>query len=354
MKVDLFDYPLPSELIAKYPPQKRDAGRLLLLERGAGRISDHTVRDLPALIPHDAVLVINDTRVIPARLNARRSTGGLVEVLLVRSLEERAESCRWLALARANKPLRPGSTLDLGGITARISAKGAGRGEVELDIDASPLKLKALWELRGEIPLPPYLKRKAEESDKDRYQTVFAQREGSVAAPTASLHFTEELLTELEARGVTISVVTLHVGPGTFRPITTDDTREHLMDEEFYEIDENTAQVLRRAKREGNPIIAVGTTVTRALEGAAARHGEIRACRGMTGIFIEPGFEFQVVDGLMTNFHLPRSTLLCLVSALAGRENVLSAYAHAVSERYRFYSYGDAMFIRPDSKATRS
>ncbi len=350
MKVDLFDYALPPELIAKYPPQSRDAGRLLVLERATGGLNDHTVRDLPELIGRGAVLVINDTRVIPARLRARRPTGGFVEVLLVRGLEQTPESCRWLALARANKPLRPGSALDLGGIQARVAERGAGRGEVELEIEASPAQLKELWEEHGEIPLPPYLKRKADDADKTRYQTVFARREGSVAAPTASLHFTKELLAKLQAGGVTIAEVTLHVGPGTFRPITASDTREHVMDEEFYEIDESTAEVLRSAKREGRPVIAVGTTVTRALEGAAAQHGELRACRGMTGIFIEPGYPFQVIDGLMTNFHLPRSTLLCLVSALAGRENVLYAYSHAVDQRYRFYSYGDAMLIRPDSR----
>jgi len=347
VKTSLFDYELPESLIAFHPAERRDGARLLVLDPASGSIAHFAISDLPSLLPPRCLLVANDTRVIKARLKARRPTGGAVEVLLVRPLEEGAVSCRWLVLLHANKPLRVGAPIELGaGIVARVFERRE-RGEAVVEVGASSAALLAHAAATGEVPLPPYIRRAPEPSDAERYQTVFARHDGSVAAPTAGLHFTDELLSALEQRGHEIRFATLHVGPGTFRPISADDLEHHAMDAERYVVPEETASAIRAAKAEGRPVIAIGTTAVRALEGSARQCGSIAAGVGLTDIFISPGFEFRAVDGLVTNFHLPKSTLLCLVSALAGREHVLAAYREAVAERYRFYSYGDAMLILP-------
>jgi S-adenosylmethionine:tRNA ribosyltransferase-isomerase len=348
VRTDLFDFALPDELVAAHPPAERDGGRLLVLDPGSGAVSHAAVRDLPALLPPGCLLVANDTRVIPARLRGRRPTGGAVEVLLVRQIDGGEAACAWLALVHANKPLRPGAAIDLHGVAARVRERGE-RGEAVIDIPMGAADFRRHVAACGEVPLPPYIRRAPETADRERYQTVFARDDGSVAAPTAGLHFTEELIARLGASGHELRFLTLHVGPGTFRPIAGDDLGDHVMDAERYAIPAGTAAAIREAKRDGRLVVAIGTTSARALEGAAAR-GALDAAEGLTDLFIVPGFEFRVVDGLVTNFHLPRSTLLCLVSALAGRERVLAAYAEAVARRYRFYSYGDAMLILPRAR----
>jgi S-adenosylmethionine:tRNA ribosyltransferase-isomerase len=291
-------------------------------------------------------VVANDTRVIPARLRGRRPSGGQVEVLLVSRLAGDGGACRWTALARANRPLAPGDPIDLGGVDVRVERRGE-RGEVVLEFAGDDGDVRRLIEHRGEVPLPPYIKRAPVADDRHRYQTVYARRDGSIAAPTAGLHFTRELLDDLVRAGHELAFVTLHVGPGTFRPIDVEELADHEMDAERYAVGESAAAAVNRAREQGRPVIAVGTTVVRCLEGHRAARGRVEPGGGSTDLFIAPGFEFQVVDGLLTNFHLPRSTLLSLVSALAGRERILAAYREAVRERYRFYSYGDAMLILP-------
>ncbi len=349
MKTDLFDYKLPPELIAKHPPTRREDARLLVL--GEHREIEHSrVSSLGDHLPDGAVLVCNDTRVVPARLRTRRPTGGAVEVLLIRPVVEEEKSCEWLALASANKPLRKGDSLLLGGgIVAEVVGKGE-RGGVTLRFDVGVGDLRAHMEAHGEVPLPPYIRRAVVDEDRERYQTVFARNDGSVAAPTAGLHFTDRVLQGLQTRGISVHFVTLHVGPGTFRPITADSLDDHRMDEEHYTIGAEVVDAIDRARAEGRMVVAVGTTVVRALEGCAASLGRLEAASGYTDIFIAPPYEFRVVDGLLTNFHLPRSTLLCLVSALAGRERIMAAYEEAVVAGYRFYSYGDAMIILPEKR----
>lgn len=339
-RVSDFDYDLPEERIAQAPPARRDGGRLLFVSRDRPEELTHQrIVDLPSLIPADSLLVINDSRVLPARLQAQRATGGRVEVLLL----ERLAEGRWRCMLRSSKGPKVGERLALlgGGETSTVgetptveiaTIPRAGRCEVFLD-DGVIHRL-------GAMPLPPYIKRPADAADAERYQTVYARDEGSVAAPTAGLHLTEDLLSALEARGCEIARVTLHVGPGTFVPVRCDDPGEHRMEEERYEVSEATADAIVRARAEGRRVIAVGTTVVRTLESSVGRAG-----LGRTELFIRPGYRFQVVEGLLTNFHLPRSTLLMLVSAFVGREAVLSAYRAAVEAEYRFYSYGDAMLI---------
>jgi S-adenosylmethionine:tRNA ribosyltransferase-isomerase len=349
VKTDLFDYFLPEELIALHPPERRDGGRLLIVPRGAGPFGHGRITDLPQLLAPRTLLVANDTRVIPARLRGSRSTGGRVEALLLRCLGPRGAGSRWSALAQANRPLRAGDAIELAGLAAVVAGR-EGRGEVELDFEADEAAVRARLASRGEVPLPPYIRRAPVAADAERYQTVYAARDGSVAAPTAGLHLSEELLAALERRGVERAFVTLHVGPGTFRPMTSDDTDAHRMDAEEIEIGEAAAGAIALARAEGRPVVAVGTTAVRALEGAFAARGRVAPFSGPTELFIRPGFRFRVVDGLLTNFHLPRSTLIALVSALAGRERVLAAYEEAVRSRYRFYSYGDAMLVPPEAR----
>ncbi len=348
LKTADFDYELPESLIALHPSDERDGSRLMVLD--ANGIDRHAAfRDLPEFLPARALLVLNDTRVIRARLQATRPTGGAVEVLLVRPLESAEYSCRFEALTRANRPLKVGDPLDIAGAGAVVVSKGE-QGEAILDVNLSLSDFLKHVSRVGEVPLPPYIKRATEPEDIERYQTVYAAHDGSSAAPTAGLHFTDALLHEIRARGIETARVTLHVGPGTFRPVKAEYLRDHRMDKEEYTLGEQAVEKITLAKAEGRPVIAVGTTSVRALEGAFAAQGYLAPGSGFTSLFITPGFQFNVVDGLITNFHLPKSTLLSLVSALAGRDRVLTAYAEAVANRYRFYSYGDAMFIPPKSE----
>jgi S-adenosylmethionine:tRNA ribosyltransferase-isomerase len=333
-----FHYDLPSELIAQHPAPRRSDSRLLVLEGASGAVTDRVFRELPELLRGGDLLVFNDTRVIPARLFGCKETGGRVEVLVERVVDER----RVLAHVRASKAPKPGSVLYL---EESLAVEVAGRqGDLfELRFEAPALES---LERHGRIPLPPYIDRQADEPDLERYQTVYARRRGAVAAPTAGLHFDQELLEQIRAMGVASAYVTLHVGAGTFQPVRAEDIREHRMHREYLEVPEATCRAIRETRARGGRVVAVGTTVVRALESAAA-NGELAPFSGETDIFIYPGYRFRVVDALVTNFHLPESTLLMLVSAFAGREQVLGAYRHAVEQRYRFFSYGDAMFVLP-------
>ncbi|MCA9520067.1 MAG: tRNA preQ1(34) S-adenosylmethionine ribosyltransferase-isomerase QueA [Myxococcales bacterium] len=336
--LEMYDFELPREQIAQYPNDRRDQSRLMLLDEASGAIAHHRFSELPELLPSTALLVVNDTRVIPARLLGRKETGGAVELLLVEPLD----GGRWLCMARASKALRAGARIDLPGSRSAQVLERRGEGEVILDFGREPLD--SWLSAHGAIPLPPYIARPSEPSDRERYQTVFAREPGAVAAPTAGLHFTEPLLADLSSRGVERAAVTLHVGPGTFMPIR-DTIENHVMHEERYAIPDETAWRVNRARQQGRPVFAVGTTVVRALE-SAFDGSEVRAGSGRTRLFIKPGYRFRAVDRLITNFHLPRSTLLLLVAALIGRERLRVAYEEAVRAGYRFFSYGDAMLIR--------
>ena len=343
-----FDYDLPPALIAQEPAARRDAARLLRLDREDGAIAHHRFADLRTLLPDDCVLVLNDTRVIPARLRGRKSTSGKVELLLVRRVSAAAQT--WQVLCKGAGNQRVGDRVTLAGdLRAEwVVAPADGEGVVRFfSAPGSDEDVARLLERFGEAPLPPYIKRPPGPgaADRARYQTVYARAPGAVAAPTAGLHFTPELLAALERDGVTLCFVTLHVGPGTFQPVRTDRVEAHRMAAEAYDIGPAAAQTVNAAKARGRKVIAVGTTTTRALEAATRHDGRVRPGADETDLFLYPGARFRIVDGLLTNFHLPRSTLLLLVSALAGREHVLHAYAEAVRRGYRFYSYGDAMLI---------
>jgi len=336
MRTDDFDYTLPEELIARQPLARRDAARLLIV--GSDSLQDSNIGDLVGLVQPGDLWVVNDTRVIPARLLGTKPSGGKVEILL---LEPSGEADEWLAWGKANKPLKPGDRIDIAdGFGVEILSRDGKNAFVRLLAD----DVMTAIEVHGHMPLPPYIDRPDSEEDRQRYQTVFATAPGAVAAPTAGLHLTEELMRNMEQAGATFVHVTLHVGPGTFQPVQVDNVHEHVMHEEVYHVSEEAAEAINRAKAEGRRIVAVGTTSLRTLEAAASEDG-IRVGSGRTDIFIYPGYRFKIVDALLTNFHLPKSTLLMLVSALAGRERVMHAYAHAIENGYRFYSYGDAMFI---------
>jgi S-adenosylmethionine:tRNA ribosyltransferase-isomerase len=332
-----FTYELPEELIAQQPLAERSASRLLTLDGASGALADRRMRDLPSLVNPGDLLVFNDTRVIPARLYAAKDTGGKVELLLERPLE----GSQALVHARASKPLKPAMLLQSRGGPIRVVER---RGDLwVVDFPESAL---GFFETYGQMPLPPYIRREPDASDVSRYQSVFARRHGAVAAPTASLHFDDSLLAELDARGVQRAFVTLHVGAGTFQPVRTDAVGAHVMHAEFVEVGADACAAVAGARARGARVIAVGTTVVRALESAAGG-GTLAPYLGDSSLFIVPGFKFHVVDAMVTNFHLPESTLLMLVSAFAGREAVLDAYRHAVDAQYRFFSYGDAMFVNP-------
>lgn len=341
LPISLFDYDLPEELIAQEPLRDRAASRLLVLDRESGETTHTCFRHIGEwLVPGD-LLVINDTRVLPARLLARRETGGKVEILLLRNEADE----RWQAMARPARRLRPGETLTLldhdegpAPFTVTVEQKH-GDGTITVSLPESGKVLAAV----GRVPLPHYITESLKEPE--RYQTVYARESGSVAAPTAGLHFTPELLEQLESDGLEIARVTLHVGPGTFQPVKVEDARDHSMHAERYQVDETALEQIRNAVRDGRRVIAVGTTSCRTLESVAGRLDEPGPLTGETDLYITPGYRFNVVSGLLTNFHLPRSTLLLLVSAFAGREPVLRGYAQAVERRYRFYSFGDAMLI---------
>jgi S-adenosylmethionine:tRNA ribosyltransferase-isomerase len=345
--LDEFDYELPRERIAQHPLPRRDAARLLVLDRASGRLDDSGVGELAAWLDAGDLLVFNDTRVVPARLLGRKASGGRVELLLVERVGPGEPV--WRCLLRASRKPGPGARLELADdLSATVLGREVdGLWLVGFDRTSSSLgSLESALERAGRLPLPPYIERPPAEDDRERYQTVFARRPGAVAAPTAGLHFTPELLGALAAAGLGTAWLTLHVGPGTFEPVRTERVDDHVMHAEAFEIPEATADAVRGARERGGRIVAVGTTVVRALEHVAERDGEVHPARGACGLFIRPGFRFRVVDALLTNFHLPRSTLLMLVAAFAGRERVLEAYAHAARERYRFYSYGDAMLVR--------
>jgi len=339
-----FDYELPEELIARHPAARRDGSRLLVLERDTGRLADRRFGDLPDLLAPGDALVLNDTRVFPARLRGRKPTGAAAEVLLLRPAEAEDGGRTWHALVRPGSKLKPGrrvvvapdlevaildSTAD-GGRLVRLEGPGDPREQIER---------------HGEVPLPPYLGREPEPADRERYQTVYAEHTGSVAAPTAGLHFTPELLSRIEAAGVRLVRITLHVGIGTFRPVDAERPEDHQMHAERFRLDAVAAGRLNRVRDEGGEVWAVGTTATRTLETVVDESGRFREVEGWTDLFIHPPYRFRAVDHLLTNFHLPRSSLLMLVSALAGRDHVLEAYRHAVEHGYRFYSYGDAMVV---------
>ena len=346
MRTDLFDFTLPPELVAQLPASPRDAARLLLVGE---HLAEATMRELPELLQPGDLLVLNDTRVLPARFFGRRGEVP-VEVTLVQP--EGSDS--WWALARPGKRLRPGDRLDLApGLHAEVQRKDE-EGRVLLGFELAGEVLRGAIREHGAMPLPPYIRRERGGNVLDRqdYQTVFGHREGSIAAPTASLHFTPGLLDRLAARGVERCFVTLHVGLGTFAPVKAEDVREHRMHEESYELPEATAVAIMEARVAGRRVVAVGTTVLRVLETVAAADGTLRASTGQTRLFITPGFPFRTVDRLLTNFHLPRSTLFMLVAAFAGLERIKAAYAHAIQHRFRFFSYGDACLIDRAESAT--
>jgi S-adenosylmethionine:tRNA ribosyltransferase-isomerase len=358
VRTSLFDYDLPPGRIALRPAHPRDAARLLVVRPGGlPELSDRTVRDLPELLAPGDALVINDTKVIPARLEGERvrgETAARIEATLVR----RVGPERWRALVKPAKRLEAGDRIRfghesrvclLGALDATVEEKGEG-GEVLLRFDFHGAVLDEAIEALGHMPLPPYIaaRRPDDEQDRTDYQTVFAKREGSVAAPTAGLHFTDDLLARLQARGVSLHRVTLHVGTGTFLPVKAEDTREHSMHAEWGEMSAETAAALNDARQKRGRIVAVGTTALRLIESAAGEDGRLGTFSGETSIFITPGYRFRAVDLLLTNFHLPRSTLLMLVAAFSGLERMQRAYAHAIASGYRFYSYGDACLLFPE------
>lgn len=336
-----FTYDLPEELIAQQPLPQRSASRLLTLDGASGALADRQMREFPEFLAEGDLLIFNDTRVIPARLYAMKESGGRVEILLERPLDAERQGKLALVHARASKPLRPDMPLNCRGATLRVIEKRGNLWVIEL-----PEPVLAFFERHGQMPLPPYIHREPDAADATRYQSLFARKQGAVAAPTASLHFDETLISDIESRGVQRAFITLHVGAGTFQPVRTDAVGAHVMHAEFMEVSEETCAQVAATKARGGRVVAVGTTVVRALESAAGS-GELRPYVGDSSLFIVPGFRFHVVDAMLTNFHLPESTLLMLVSAFAGREAVLAAYRHAVAQRYRFFSYGDAMLIHP-------
>ena len=343
MRVDLFDFHLPPERIALRPARPRDAARMLVVP-GEGAFRDCTVRDLPRLLRACDVLVFNNTRVIPAQLEGRRG-----EAKIGATLHKRIDLRRWQAFVRNAKRLRVGETVDFGAGVAAVAEERLADGSFILAF-AGDEPVELLLERAGTMPLPPYIagKRPTDASDREDYQTIFAREAGAVAAPTAALHFTPELLAALDDVGIARETLTLHVGAGTFLPVKADDTEAHRMHAEWGRIDAATAERLNAARRAGGRLIAVGTTSLRLLESAADEDGAIRPFAGDTAIFITPGYRFRAIDGLMTNFHLPRSTLFMLVSALMGLERMQAAYAHAINQGYRFYSYGDASLLLPE------
>jgi S-adenosylmethionine:tRNA ribosyltransferase-isomerase len=342
MKVDLFDFHLPEELIAQTPLEDRTSSRLMVVNKDTGELEHRKFKDIYEYINPGDCLVLNDTRVLPARLHGEKEdTGAHIEVLLLKQQDED----KWETLVKPAKRVKEGTIITFGdGKLKAVCVKELEHGGRILDFQYEGIFYEILDQL-GEMPLPPYIKEKLD--DQDRYQTVYAKERGSAAAPTAGLHFTTDLLDALKEKGVHIAFITLHVGLGTFRPVNVEEVDKHEMHAEFYQINGETASLLNKVRAEGGRILSVGTTSTRTLETiASANNGKFVESSGWTSIFIYPGYEFKGIDGMITNFHLPKSTLIMLVSALAGRENVLHAYEKAVKERYRFFSFGDAMFIR--------
>lgn len=339
MKTSDFYYDLPKELIAQTPVEPRDSSRLLVLGRESGEIEHRHFYDIIDYLDEGDLIVANDSRVLPARIYGVKDTGARVEFLLLKQISGN----RWETLCKPGRKAKEGAkfTFGEGLLTATVvEVKDDGNRIVDFDCDEN---FFSTLDKIGQMPLPPYITE--ELKDRERYQTVYSHELGSAAAPTAGLHFTDELMDRLRAKGVKIAYVTLHVGLGTFRPVKVDDVTKHKMHSEHYEIPKETADLIKQTKQNGKRVIAIGTTSCRTLESVAAEHGEIIPCEGFTDIFIYPGFEFKVLDGLVTNFHLPESTLIMLVSAFAGYDNIMNAYKTAVDERYRFFSFGDAMII---------
>ena len=340
MKTDDFDYYLPEDLIAQTPLLKRDSSRLLVLDKNTGEISHRHFADIIDYLNKDDVLVINDTKVIPARLvGTKEETGAVIEVLMLKNIV----GDTWECLCKPAKRVKEGTIIKF---SDSLSAKCVGifdEGIRHVEFIYNGIFMEILDQL-GEMPLPPYIHEKL--SEKDRYQTVYAKNIGSAAAPTAGLHFTNELLEKIKEKGVKVVSVTLHVGLGTFRPVNVEDVEKHKMHSEYYKMTDEVADILNNAKNKGNKIISVGTTSTRVLETIISKYNKFVGCSGFTDIFIYPGYEFKGIDELITNFHLPKSTLIMLVSALAGKENIMNAYKEAVKLEYRFFSFGDAMFIK--------
>ena len=339
MKRTDFSFDLPEELIAQTPLQRRDASRLLHLDKNTGALEHAHFYDLPRFLRKGDCLVLNDSRVLPARLIGTRPSGGGVELVLLRDLGDG----KWECLSRPGRKTKPGTELSFGDgeLTATVLEVAEGGNRI-VQFHYEGIFLEVLERL-GKMPLPPYIREELQDSE--RYQTVYSRELGSAAAPTAGLHFTKELLAQIEDMGVNIAYVTLHVGLGTFRPVKEEEIEDHPMHAEFCIVPERTAELVTKTRREGGRIVSVGTTSCRTLESFAKEDGTLEPCSGWTNIFIYPGYRFKCVDALVTNFHLPESTLIMLVSALAGREHVLNAYRVAVEERYRFFSFGDAMFI---------
>ncbi|MFC9712767.1 tRNA preQ1(34) S-adenosylmethionine ribosyltransferase-isomerase QueA [Paenibacillus sp. NPDC056933] len=341
MNVNLYDFELPEQLIAQTPLLDRTASRLLTLNKESGEVKHHTFPDIIEFLQPGDTLVLNDTRVLPARLfGTKEDTGAKAEVLLLKNVE----GDRWEALVKPGKKLKAGSVIVFGDELKAVIDEEGEMGARMLTFSYDGIFQEILDRL-GEMPLPPYIKETLD--DRERYQTVYAKHEGSAAAPTAGLHFTEELLDRIRDKGVNVAFITLHVGLGTFRPMSVDVVEEHVMHEEYYSLSQETADLINETKKRGNRIYAVGTTSCRTLEtvGSKFENGQLQESSGWTKIFIYPGYTFKVIDGMLTNFHLPKSTLVMLVSALAGREHIMQAYEEAIKEQYRFFSFGDAMLI---------
>lgn len=341
MRIDEFDYELPDELIAQQPLAKRDASRMLVVDRAGNSFNDSNFANFPNELRYGDVLVVNNTKVFPARLFGRTDTGAAIKLFLVKELSDH----RWEALAKPGRRLRPGKRIIISDeLSATVIAKLPG-GEIIVELESDG-ELNTLIDRLGETPLPPYIKRdKGIDADRERYQTVYAARRGAIAAPTAGLHFTPAVIDEVRARGVEIVEITLHVGYGTFEPVRVDELSEHSVQSERYEISSATAGVLNAAASEKHRIVAVGTTTTRALESNISSFDTFTAGEHVADLTITPGYRFRAVNALLTNFHLPKSSLLVLTSVFGGHELIMSAYRHAVAEKYRFYSYGDCMFI---------
>lgn len=341
MKTDDFDFELPEELIAQTPLKKRDTSKLLVLDKKTGEIEDKHFKDIIDYLNPGDVLVMNNTKVIPARLyGIKEETNAVIEILM---LKETLENC-WECLVKPAKRVKLGTVVSFGnGILKAECIRVGEEGIREFKLVYEGILYEILDSL-GEMPLPPYIHEKLE--DKDRYQTVYAKNPGSAAAPTAGLHFTLDLIEKIKAKGIKIAYVTLHVGLGTFRPVNVEDVNNHVMHSEYYEMSKEVADLLNETKNKGNNIISVGTTSTRTLETIYSLYNEFKECSGWTQIFIYPGYKFKAIDKQITNFHLPKSTLVMLVSALAGKENIMKAYKHAVENEYRFFSFGDSMFIK--------
>ena len=341
MKVSDFDFYLPEELIAQCPLKERDSSRFMVVDRKTGEIEHKVFHDVIDYLEKGDTLVLNNTRVMPARLiGEKEETGGKIEFLLLK----RIEGDKWECLAKPGKKAKVGAMFTFGEGKLKAVVREIGlEGNRVIEFIYNGIFEEILDEL-GQMPLPPYIHEKLD--DRERYQTVYSKEKGSAAAPTAGLHFTEELLEKIREKGVNIAFVTLHVGLGTFRPVKVESIDEHIMHSEYYELDEENAKIINDTKKRGNRVIAVGTTSTRTLETIGNENGEVRAQSGWTNIFIFPGYKFNIVDALITNFHLPESTLIMLVSALAGKENIMNAYKKAVEEKYRFFYFGDSMFIR--------